>query len=127
MRAEFILPWPPTVNSIWRKGNGRTYRRPSYMAWRASAAEAIGSLSMVEEPYEGKVSIECRLYAPNQRSYDVDNRAKAILDILEGTLIANDSQVDRLVMLRGHIHKPYGAAWVSITPFDAGLVPRLPS
>ena len=126
MRAEVVLPWPPTVNSIWRRGQGRTYRRPSYMAWREAAEAALYGLA-AEEPYAGRVSVECRLYAPSRRVYDVDNRAKAICDILEGTLLVNDSQIDRLVMRRGHHHKPAGAVWVLVEAMDAGVCPRLPS
>ena len=42
-----------------------------------------------------KVSIE--LHPPNRRKFDIDNRIKAILDVLEGhAVIENDEQIHDL-------------------------------
>ena len=127
MRAEFILPFPISVNSIWKQTlGGKTYRTARYMAWREKAREELYGLC-VEEPYAGRVRVEMRLYGPSRRKYDIDNMAKAVMDVLEGTLLVNDEQMDLQVMKRGHLHKPEGCVWVLITPAeDYEPCPELP-
>ena len=50
------------------------------------------------------------------------------MDVLEGTLLVNDEQMDLQVMKRGHLHKPAGCVWVLITPAEGyEPCPELPS
>jgi len=127
MRAEFILPWSPSTNNL--RGNnryGRNYPKKGYTDWKRNAGEELDRLCMLEKPYEGRVSVEVRCYPPNKQRYDVDNRLKAVIDLLEKRVIVNDDQVDRCIGLRGHIH-PGGAVWVTVESWDVGVIPRLPS
>ena len=127
MRAEFILPFPISVNEIWGHSGNKTYLSKRYRAWREKALQELSGLCM-EEPYAGRVRVEMRLYGPNRRIYDIDNMAKAVMDVLEGTLLVNDEQMDLQVMKRGHLHKPAGCVWVLITPAeDYEPCPELPS
>ena len=127
MRAEFILPWSPSTNNL-RGGNrfGHSYPKKGYTDWKKTAGDELDRLCMIEEPYEGRVSVTVRCYPPTKRPYDVDNRLKAVLDLLEKRVIVNDDQVDRCIGLRGHIH-PGGAVWVIVESWDGGVIPRLPS
>ena len=126
MRAEFILPFPISVNDIWGRAGRRTYRKKRYMAWREKALVELSGLT-AEEPYAGRVRVEMRLYGPNKRPYDIDNMAKAVMDVLEGSLLVNDEQMDRQIMRRGHLHGPAGCVWVIITPAEEyEPCPRLP-
>ena len=128
MRAEFILPWSPSTNNL--RGStrfGRSYPKKGYTDWKKNAGEELDRLCMLEEPYEGRVSVTVRCYPPNKQPYDVDNRLKAVLDLLEKRVIVNDDQVDRCIGLRGHVHKSGGAVWVIVESWDGGVIPRLPS
>ena len=127
MRVEFMVPFPPSVNRIWRHGSGRTYRSPRYMEWREKAVEAASGLQ-VGEPYAGPVSVELRLYGPTRRSYDLDNRAKVLCDLLERLgVIENDDQVARLVMLKGEVVKPAGGCVVVVEAVgEGGVCPTWP-
>jgi len=71
----------------------------------------------------GSVSIELRLYGPSRRSYDIDNRAKAVLDLLQSEeVIEDDRQVDRLVLLRGVVYPPDGLCWLTLDRMDSGVL-----
>jgi Holliday junction resolvase RusA-like endonuclease len=117
MRFDVVLPWVPSTNSIWRSvpmpgGRSRTIKSRAYREWRDRASEAL-SLVWKAEPYDGPVSVELRLYGPSRRSYDIDNRIKGVLDVLQGHVLEDDAQVDRIVVRRGEMVKR-GAVWVSV-------------
>lgn len=101
------------------------YRSAKYSAWRERAAEAISAVwrgSVILGP----VSVEIRLYGDSRRRWDIDNRSKAVLDLLEGmAVIGDDTQVHRLVLHRGHPRKG-GGAWVIVQPMDSETAPDWP-
>lgn len=102
-RIEFVLPWPPTTNHIWKNatvaGRPRTYRSKKYKDFLASAAWSVRKAILSrKDPWrkiEGDdVSVELSFYAPNRRRYDVDNRVKAVFDVLTHEEVwDDDSQV----------------------------------
>ena len=119
---EISLPWPPSVNAIWRNVSVRGQRRTLLSAaGRRFYAEA-SKLVMVARAgvqLQGSAHVEITLHAPNRRAYDVDNRAKACLDALvRGGLLWDDAQVDVLVIRRGDI-EPGGAAVVRVRAIPA--------
>ena len=126
MRVEFVVPFPPSVNRIWRHSKGVTYRSPKYMAWRQRAADATQGLWR-GDPYLGRVSVEVRLYGPSRRRWDIDNRAKVVLDLIQHLeIVADDEQVDRLVLLRGPV-TPGGGCHVIVEAMEPGRCPALPA
>ena len=40
-RLELGLPWPPTANHIWKRGNRRTYLTAKGNQWYTAAVESI--------------------------------------------------------------------------------------
>jgi len=121
MRFDVVLPWVPSTNSIWRSvpvpgGRSRTIKSRAYREWRERASEALSRVWRVA-PYVGTVSVELRLYGPSRRSYDLDNRVKGVLDVLQGLVIEDDAQVDRIVVRRGKVVKA-GAVWVIVEAMD---------
>ena len=122
MRFEAYLPWPPTLNGIWRRAGSRIHRSPKYLEWSQRAAVALCKASP-PKMIQGSVSVELRLYGPSRRSYDIDNRAKAVLDLLEAQeIIADDSQVDRLLLRRGPIYRPNGLVHLILERMDSGVL-----
>ena len=122
MRFETLLPWPPTVNGIWRRSGARIHKSPKYEEWRQAASVALRRASP-PKMIPGSVSIELRLYGPSRRSYDIDNRAKAVLDLLQSEeVIEDDRQVDRLVLLRGVVYPPDGLCWLTLDRMDSGVL-----
>src|SRR5512147_2262060 len=83
------LPWPPSVNAIWRKNKRSVYRSSKYVSWikQASWIAKIGK----HQPIKGEFSATIILNPPNKRRIDIDNRVKVLLDLAEKTgLIEND-------------------------------------
>ncbi len=59
------------------------------------------------------VAVTLRLYGRSRRSYDVDNYFKAVGDLLQGSVLVDDCQIQRLEVQRGEIVKG-GAAWITV-------------
>tara|TARA_R110000824_G_scaffold2094_7_gene10014 strand:+ start:884 stop:1120 length:237 start_codon:yes stop_codon:yes gene_type:complete len=67
-----------------------------------------------DEPIAISCSVTIHLEPPNRRRFDIDNRAKAVLDALEAhSVLDNDDLVDRLLITRGDIH-PGGRSLIQV-------------
>jgi len=134
----FALPWPPSINHYWRSllipckpmkpgappyrvqvtvsADGKQYRRS--VRESMNAYRTWGPFTM---PPGARLAVGLKLYPPNRRSFDIDNRAKALLDALTHQSVwADDSLVDRLLIERGPITQG-GRVDVMITALDATL------
>ena len=100
MFSCFLLPWPPTVNSMFGQKPGRKrYQSKKYKDWIDGALAAVRR-QKVEENYTGNVAVTLRMGAPDKRKRDLDNYVKPILDLITKTDIwADDSQVTWLLVL----------------------------
>lgn len=97
------LPFPPTVNTYWRRvGNstkisekGRKYARD--ISW----------LTRGKKIQEGKrVSIFVEAFMPDKRSRDLDNLFKALLDsLVKAGVLVDDSIIDELRIVRREVVK----------------------
>ena len=87
------LPLPPSVNALWRAGNGRVFSSKRYTAWRKAAGWELA----LQRPKHvaGPVAITVAAGKPDRRKRDLDNIAgKAVLDLLVAHhVIADDSMV----------------------------------
>lgn len=90
---RMTLPWPPSVNRIWRqhKGrvllskDGRQYRADVLAAWLPLRVQGFGRAPL-------RVSIEA--WMPDARRRDIDNLNKAALDAMQAARVfEDDSQV----------------------------------
>lgn len=111
------LPFPPTVNSMFRNvaGAGRVRAR-EYVTWSREA----GILLNTQRPcrIDGPVSIRIDLCPHDQRRFDIDNRVKPVLDLLvEHRVIPDDT--DNIVR-RITVERVYDAAdcVVTISGYD---------
>jgi crossover junction endodeoxyribonuclease RusA len=69
----------------------------------------------------GRLAVHLRLYPPTQRSFDIDNRCKGVLDGLTYAKVwLDDSQVDRLTVTRGE-RVPGGLAKIYIQELAESL------
>lgn len=106
------LPWPPSVNTYWRRAGirihisnkGREYREQ--VGWLARQHEGFG---------RRRVEVEITAFPPDSRRRDLDNLSKGLLDALQhGQLFDDDSQIDRLSICRGPQRRPAGAILVKV-------------
>jgi crossover junction endodeoxyribonuclease RusA len=116
---DLCLPWPPSVNRIWRSVGGRVLLSADGRAYRQAVAVAVLEQHGAGDPLTGRLSMTIRAYPPDRRRRDVDNMAKAILDAIEhaGSVYVNDSQIDHLSIRRMNVATP-GRVDVSIGEID---------
>ena len=94
------LPFPPTINHYYERNGHRIFLGKAGTLFRQQVAESCCHL--VNEPITGRVLVKVTLHNKTGRSYDIDNRCKALLDSLTHAAVWNDdSQVDQLFIQRG--------------------------
>lgn len=79
MSQVLHLPYPPSVNGVFRKHNGSRLAE-AYRAWR----DAAGWKLQAQRPrkFTGPVKLLLEFRAPDRRVRDIDNLLKAPLDLL---------------------------------------------
>ncbi|MBU6288863.1 MAG: RusA family crossover junction endodeoxyribonuclease [Chloroflexi bacterium] len=92
------LPYPPSVNHMYRRAGNRVVLSPEVRAWRDKAHWYL-RLAGIVAPLEGPVAVTVIAYRPRRRG-DIDNLAKAVLDALNGFAFGDDGQVVLLTMSR---------------------------
>lgn len=101
------LPFPPSVNALYRAVGGRSILSAGYRDWKRHAGLEL----MIQRPkkHAGPVSVEVALCPPDKRRRDIDNAGfKAVLDLLVTHQIieADDSTIVRSIK----------ASWVDAGP-----------
>lgn len=109
---ELALPYPPSVNRYWRNVNGRTLISKAGRLYRE--AVSLNARSARAGTLTGRLSVTVELTMPDKRRRDLDNTLKALLDAMESARVyLDDSQIDRLEVIRGPVEAP-GMAKVRI-------------
>ena len=95
---KYYIPTPPSVNSLFcnnfGKGRGR-FKSGKYVSWIADATRSI--LDTNPNPFKvEKFGIDLYVSRPNKQS-DLDNRIKAIPDLLKICgIIDDDKNLDKI-------------------------------
>lgn len=97
MNNPIVLPYPPSANRYWRHAQGRTYLSKEAIQYREDVANIL--LDQSFEPVDGDVALWVDIFRP-QRSGDLDNFAKQLLDAMRGYLYHDDKQIVELHMSR---------------------------
>jgi crossover junction endodeoxyribonuclease RusA len=114
---EITLPYPPSANTYYRAPNtgklagrhllsekGRTYREQVRLICLAQRIKAM----------TGRLAVHMVAHPPDKRRRDLDNLVKGAQDSLtHGGAWLDDSQIDWLLVERGHVVKD-GALRVTI-------------
>ena len=92
-----VLPYPPTVNHMYRRARGHLALTPEALAFR----HAVRMIAMVQgvTPICGPVAVFLDVYRPRRRG-DLDNILKATLDALNGIAYRDDQQVEQITAVR---------------------------
>lgn len=94
-RRRVRLPWPVTMNSMYRSIKGR-----NILSRRAREYKKICTIILGEppsSPYPGEIGMILLMHPPKNFRYDVDNYFKMILDCLRGYWYSDDSQIQVLM------------------------------
>ena len=110
MMIELTLPYPPSVNKIWRVGKAKVYLNPIAKAYRDQVFwKSLAIIDKFIVPVfikNTKVRLEIKMYPPDHKRRDVDNICKSILDALQYTrIIDDDSQIYQLYVEKLEVRK----------------------
>lgn len=111
--TTYRLPFPPSVNRIWRAVAGRVVLSKAATAWLKAAHNAMPA-GRVPAPLKGRLIVTITLHAPRKlqgKAWDVANREKILCDFLTKQRVwLDDSQIDSLHIIRGE-PDPDGAGY----------------
>lgn len=102
---EFSLPWPPSVNAMWRTPNsgplaGRTMLSKEGRDYRRAVAKAVQQ-QRVATLGDARLRVELEVRMPDRRRRDLDNMPKALFDgLTHAGVWTDDSQIDDLRIVR---------------------------
>lgn len=102
MTTTILLSWPPSTNDLWRAVRGRNILSRKARLWLELAGKEL--LEQKIKPILGEIEMEIELCSPFNRPFDLDNRVKAVLDLLvKSGIIEDDSNrfLKRLVVSVG--------------------------
>lgn len=90
LSLTLILPFPPSVNRLWKtKKTGGMYRSEEYRIWRTHAEWAVRE--QAKGSYiKGSYRLEIAATRPDKRRRDIGNLEKAISDILQKAEVIED-------------------------------------
>lgn len=96
---RYVIPVPPSVNAMWCNRNGGggkgRYRSKKYCQWIEDASKMLLAQGIEELPFK-RLSLAIYIARPSKRC-DVDNRIKAIPDLLQKcNVIRDDSLIDKI-------------------------------
>lgn len=89
--VRLILPMSPSANRYWRNYNGHVVVSNEASSYKANVGW-IAKEAGITSPFDGNVAVSLYVYR-KQRSGDLDNRIKVLLDSLNGIVFTDDSQV----------------------------------
>lgn len=114
---KLTIPFPPSINSYWqqRKGGRGVFVSPEGKRFQTDVLALVLSTFGKPTPIAGDVAVSIKLYPPDHRRSDIDNRVKVALDALQNAgVYINDYQVAKLTIERCEVRKPGGAAEVVV-------------
>jgi|FreactTroBogLake_1042271.scaffolds.fasta_scaffold21249_2 crossover junction endodeoxyribonuclease RusA len=113
---KLILPFPPSVNRLWRAGKaGKVYRSNVYTEWRKLALWQLISQTrhrFFSTPYK----LTILAVRPDKRKRDIGNLEKAVNDILVSAKVVEDD----------HLCHWIEAKWVESGPSCTIIIEELP-
>lgn len=109
--VTYRLPWPPSVNRIWRAVAGRIVLSDAARRYAILAGNALPA--GLVEPLRGRLAVQLTMCPPARvRDWDIANREKILCDTLTKQRVwIDDEQIDAMLILRGN---PDGDGYVDI-------------
>lgn len=95
---RITLPYPPSVNHYWRRVGPRTLISKQGRQYKIDVAAEC--LQRGLRPTDERVAVTIYAAPPDRRRRDLDNLLKPLLDSLAGYAYRDDSQIDRLEIVR---------------------------
>lgn len=87
----FLLPYPPSVNRMYRIARNRFYKHKDYVQWTMAADVMLRKQIPVLRKFTEPVRVSVLVGRPDKRKRDLDNILKATADFMETVeLVEND-------------------------------------
>lgn len=97
------LPWPPSLNRIWRAVNNRVILSATARAYATAAANALPPGRV--DPLRGRLTVTLQMCPPSTmgaKRFDIANREKLLCDTLTKQRVwLDDEQIDTMLIVRG--------------------------
>ncbi len=124
---SIVLPWPPSNNHYYAVAHGRKILSKQ---GRRYAGDVFAAVHEQPEPdtwlfKSARLCVRITTWQPTRQNCDLDNFLKAPLDSLgKAGIYDDDSQIDRLGIIRGPVLKP-GGLWIELyeSCYDAIEIP----
>lgn len=95
------LPWPPSVNSYWRRRGSQYYISKKGQQYRKEVTQIIQSNNL-DIQTESRLRIKVIAAVPDSRRRDLDNILKSLLDsLIHAGFALDDEQFDDIRVIRG--------------------------
>jgi Holliday junction resolvase RusA-like endonuclease len=108
------LPFPPSVNGIWRGGaGGRHHLSAKYKAWKQDAG-LLARNQCKSARVSGPYAVQLHLVRPDKRRRDLDNTIKVVLDLLAYVGVTGDDSECQYIEARWVASGP--PLWVAVRP-----------
>ena len=119
MRLEFVLPYPPPVNTYWHRRGGKYFVSKARERYRRDV-RLIVRQQQLRLRLTGRLGIKIIADPPDNRRRDLDNILKVPLDALtHAGLLIDDEQFDEIYIVRG-VSVPDGRLGVKIYEITGG-------
>ncbi len=94
------LPWPPSVNTYWRRQGSRYYISKKGQQYRKDVHQQIKSLNL-DILTKSRLRIKVIAAVPDSRRRDLDNILKSLLDsLVHAGFAEDDEQFDDIRVIR---------------------------
>jgi crossover junction endodeoxyribonuclease RusA len=103
---ELTIPFPPSVNRVYRNLRGRTLISREGRAYRKDVCALLAGGGCRQPPLGGRIALSMDAFPPDKRRRDLDNLQKSLIDALQHAgVYEDDSQIDLLVTRRRELVK----------------------
>lgn len=124
---QLSVPWPPSVNRIWRAVAGRIILALVARQYKKQFSAALPT-GRVPKPLTGRLEVWLTMNPPDKlaasgKDWDIMNREKILCDCMTKQRVwLDDSQIDTMVITRGS-PCPKGRVDVTIHTISEGTGP----
>jgi crossover junction endodeoxyribonuclease RusA len=110
-----VLPYPPSVNTYWRRGPRSTYLSKNGREYRAAIQAFKDKHHRLRKSITCDIKMEVYAFPPTAHKRDVDNIAKSLLDSLDHAGYYDDDVQIKDLRLRMFTKVPPGYVVVRIS------------
>jgi len=115
---QFVLPYPPTVNTYWRRRGEQYFISKKGQQYRKDVQQIIRSQHL-DIFTTSRLKIRVIADAPDRRRRDLDNILKGLLDsLVHAGFAEDDEQFDDIHIVRGEVISG-GRVGIKITELEA--------